>query len=266
LCLAESADGFAWQNVPTGDPVDGLILRGRLGEWDEHLETSHLSKLGGTYRLFYSGYRDQGYPIPGFPGFLGLALSTDGQSFARGSPAPVLQPTPGWHDNDAIFSPTVLSVDGTHYMIYTGHCYTNCAEEPGVRLLAATSPDGSTWTKVTEPVLTRSTEIAWMKDGAAEADLIQGPDGAFYLFFTGLQDDRRVIGVARGASPFGPWQVNPEPIVQPTPDSFDQAGALSPEVIVEQGKARMWYLAFLVEGYPWIGYAEAVWPLVAPAP
>jgi hypothetical protein len=151
-------------------------------------------------------------------------------------------------------------------MIYTGHCYTNCTDEPGVRLLAAISTDGITWTKVQEPVLSRSTEILWMKDGASEADLIQGPDGAYYLFFTGMQDDRRVIGVARGASPFGPWEVNPAPIVQPTPESFDEAGTLAPAVIVEAGKARMWYLALAAGGYPWIGYAESVWPLYVPAP
>jgi hypothetical protein len=266
LCMAESPDGYTWQNIPGADPVEGLILRGRLGAWDEHLETSHLTKVGDQYRLFYSGYRDQGTPIQGFPGLLGLALSPDGRSFSRVSAAPILQPTLGWHDNDAILSPTVLFVGGTYYMLYTGHCYTNCTEEPGVRLLGATSPDGITWTKVAEPVLTRSTEILWMKDGAAESDLIQGPDGAYYLFFTGLQDDQRVIGVARGTSPFGPWQVNPVPIVHPTPGGFDKAGALSPEVIVEQGKARMWYLAFLVDGYPWIGYAEAVWPLVVHEP
>jgi beta-xylosidase len=151
-------------------------------------------------------------------------------------------------------------------MIYTGHCYTNCTSEPGVRLLAATSTDGITWTKVTEPVLSRSTEIEWMKDGAAEADLIQGPDGAFYMFFTGMQDEQRVIGVARGASPFGPWEINPDPIVRPTPGSFDEAGVLAPEVIIEQGKARMWYLAFAAGEFPFIGYAESVWPLFVPAP
>jgi hypothetical protein len=177
-----------------------------------------------------------------------------------------MQPTLGGYDNDAIFSPTVLTVAGTHYMLYAGHCYTNCTDEPGVRLLGATSPDGITWTKRAEPVLTRSTEIAWMRGGVGEPDLIQGPDGAFYLFFTGLQDDQRVIGMARGASPFGPWELNPVPVVTPTLGGLDESGALAPEVIVEQGKARMWYLAIVGGGYVWIGYAESVWPLLATAP
>jgi predicted GH43/DUF377 family glycosyl hydrolase len=266
LCMVESQDGFTWQNIPVEGPIDGLILRGAAGDWDENLETSHLSNQGGEYRLLYSGYRDQGTPMTGFPGFLGLAQSADGRSFSRASPAPMLQPTPGWHDNDAIFSPTVLSTNGTLVMIYTGHCYTNCTGEPGVRLLAATSTDGITWTKAAEPVLSRSTEIEWMRDGVAESDLIQGPDGMYYLFFTGLRDDQRVIGVARGAGPFGPWEINPDPIVRPTPGSFDEAGALAPEVIIEQGKARMWYLGFAVGEFPFIGYAESVWPVFVPAP
>ena len=266
LCLAESPDGFAWQNIPGEGATGGLILQGRDGEWDENLETSHLSKVGEQYRLFYSGYPNAGTPIPGFPGFLGLAQSTDGRTFARASPGPILQPTPGWHDNDAIFSPVLHSAEGTQLLIYTGHCLSGCTDEPGVRLLAATSPDGATWTKVADPVLSRSTEIAWMSEGAAEADLVQGPDGAFYLFFTGLQGEQRVIGVARGASPLGPWELNAVPIVSPTPGSFDEAGVLAPQVLIEDGKVRMWYLAFAAGGYPWIGYAESVWPLFVSSP
>jgi predicted GH43/DUF377 family glycosyl hydrolase len=261
LCLAESPDGFTWQNIPASGDVTGLILEGRSGEWDEHLETSYLIKAGDTYRLFYSGYPEPGSPIPGFPGFLGLAESADARTFTRVSPGAVLQPTPGGHDNDALFSPTVVVAEGTQYLLYTGHCFTDCAEEPGVRLLAATSADGVTWTKLAEPVLTRSTELAWMSEGVGEADLILGPDGAFYLFFTGLQGSQRVLGVARGASPLGPWEINPVPIVSPTAGGFDEGGVLAPQVLIEENKARMWYLSFTAEGYPWIGYAESVWPL-----
>jgi hypothetical protein len=156
--------------------------------------------------------------------------------------------------------------EAIHHLLYTGHCYTDCVDEPGVRLLAATSSDGVAWIKRGEPVLTRSTEIAWMNEGVAEADIVYGPDGAFYLFFTGLQGEQRVIGVARGASPLGPWEINPVPIVLPTPGAFDAGGVLSPEVLIEGGKARMWYLSFTAEGYPWIGYAESVWPLRGSAP
>jgi len=46
-----------------------------------------------------------------------------------------------------------------------------------------------------------------------------------------LEDNARVIGIARSTSPFGPWQINPESILVPTTTgtSFDRAGVLAPD-------------------------------------
>jgi hypothetical protein len=96
----------------------------------------------------------------GYPAALGLAYSSDGITFNRyqdgksvqsptngrkfplifliWSIAPVLANTPGWYDNDAIYSPVML-FDPTDpnklLMIYVGHCYWDCEVVPGIRLL-----------------------------------------------------------------------------------------------------------------------------------
>ena len=101
-------------------------------------------------------------------------------------------------------------------MLYCGHAYVDATAvggDIGVRLLAATSTDGITWTKQDAPLLGADAALAWMSDGVAEPSMVQGPDGKWYLFFTGLHGDERAIGIAVAADPLGPWDVEPQPII-----------------------------------------------------
>ncbi len=262
LCQATSRDGISWESAPaiSNNDVKGLALRGTQGQWDENMEVSFMLKRGKDYLLFYSGYRDEGNPQRGFPASLSVARSRDGQRFQRVSD-PILNPTKGGYDSDAIYSPTIIQDGESFLMVYVGHCYNNCDHEPGATLLAATSPDALTWTKLRMPVLQRSSRISWMSESVAEPCLVKGPDGAYYLFITGVQGDRRTIGVARSTSVTGPWEINPEPIVTSAPDTFYDCGALAPDVHVEGGAVRMWFHGFQCPERPRIGYAESRWPL-----
>jgi hypothetical protein len=133
-------------------------------------------------------------------------------------------------------------------MIYAGHCYTNCQSGYGNTLLAATSSDGITWSKLNNPVLEGDSSGAdWTRDGVADPGLVQGPDSQWYLFFTGLKDEERTMGVAVGQTPFGPWDVNPEPLFSPGPGKFDSAGDLAPFVFIEGDLVRMWFLGMTPE-------------------
>lgn len=264
LCQATSPDGLHWQPVPVEGALEGLILRGREGEWDEDLEGAYVIRYQDEYLLYYSGCRDEGgYPAKGFPAALALAVSTDGVNFERVQSEPILSPTPGWYDNDAVYSEVVFEYDDQLVMIYVGHCYTRCDVGIGTTLLAATSPDGRVWTKRPEPVLLpMPAELPWTRDGVAEPGIVIEADGRVTLFFTGVRDADRWLGMARGGSPFGPWDVKPDPILTPTPDSFDAGGVLAPHVLIENGIARMWYLGVQpVENgeYYHVGYAEAEW-------
>lgn len=98
-----------------------------------------------------------------------------------------------------------------------------------------------------------------MSDGAAEPALLCRDDGCT-LFFTGLEGERRVIGVAQAEAPRGPWQVLPDPVLTPTPDGFDAGGTLAPFVLREAELWRMWYLAVSGDGMLSVGYAEAEAP------
>jgi predicted GH43/DUF377 family glycosyl hydrolase len=267
ICEATSGDGLTWTNVPDRGAIDGLVLAGQPGSWDEHLETSFIFKRNGQYFLYYSGYKTDGLPVIGFPASVGLAVSTDGVNFTRVQDGPVLSPTEGALDNDAIYAPTIVEQNGVFTMIYAGHCYNNCpnGEDSDVTLLSATSTDGTNWTKNADPVIASIDALKWMADGVSDPDLVIGPDGKFYLFFVGVSDDERAIGIAVGESPAGPWQIDPGAIVVAPPGfGFDSAGVFSPSVIIDSSKARMWYRGTEPsdQGFS-IGYAEAPWPIAS---
>jgi hypothetical protein len=158
-------------------------------------------------------------------------------SFVRLYDDPIMQPTLTGYEKLAITSPSVVVVDGVYHMVYAGFRLKT------VQLLGATSPDGVHWTKRTAPVLEPSSKRTWMNMGVAEAELRRGSDGAFYLFFTGLGPrENRSIGIARSTGgPFGPWVVNPEPIVQ---RSGEFPKAIAPSVAINpfgDGRAFVYY-------------------------
>ena len=265
ICQAVSKDGFAWSYEPQGGEIPGVVLEGKTGQWDENLEGSWVVKKDDGYLLYYSGYREKGTPAKGFPASLAAARSPDGIQFTRVAGEPILKPTPGWADNDAIYGPTIIRHKDHYVMIYAGHCYTKFDKigRGGVYLLAATSPDGLTWTRHDKPLISPGDGPAWMADGAAEPGLLAGPDGKFYLFFTGLgPKESRLLGLAVADSPLGPWRVEPDPIVTPTPDTTDELQVLAPCVLLEGQTVRMWYLRYNAKEQMTTGYAEASWPLL----
>lgn len=267
ICEATSTDGLSWKNVDVGGEVHGRLLDSRPGNWDEHHEGCFAVRRGSEYLLYYSGYRDSGGIAKGFPASLAAARSSDGKNFVRVSDGPVLSPTDGGYDNDAVYSPTIIDYEGGLLMIYVGHCYSKCDKGAGAFLLAATSQDGISWTKRAEPVLQASDTIWWMKNGVAEPALVRAPDGSYYLFLTGAlgDDEKKVIGVARSSTPFGPWDINPDPIVTPSkgsaPGTYRESGVLAPTVIIEGDRARMWFFGFNKKPEMAIGYAEARLPI-----
>ncbi|MGB8815065.1 MAG: hypothetical protein WCC57_17940 [Paracoccaceae bacterium] len=259
IARATSADGAEWQPQGGSGGIKGLVIAGRNGEWDENVESSALVPKGSGWELFYSGYRDKGNPFKGFPAALGLASSPDGETFTRVSNDPVMQPTKGWYDNDAIYSPTVLLEGGTYYMVYVGHAYTDTSQiaAGGVYLLAATSTDGMSWTKSPEPLARPGQFGGWRSDGMAEPYLVRRGAGDYLLFYTGLGGEERAIGVATGPSPAGPWEFGSEPLITPGPEGGpDGHQVLAPAAMLDGDALRIWYLAATAEGALSIGQAS----------
>jgi predicted GH43/DUF377 family glycosyl hydrolase len=262
ISLATSTEGTKWS-------YQGRLLEANKANWDAAHETAAIWKEEGKpYQLFYSGYQPKTYPPEGFyPADIGLAHSkgTAGPFETLGA-EPFIARTLGWYDNDMMASPDITKVEDTYYMVYAGHCYQNCQTpvSPGVVILGATSPDLITWTKLEQPVLQANADIPWMAGFVAEPALLAAPNGKYYLFFTAFADWEEgtpaMIGVAESDTPFGPWQVNPEPIIAGT-ENWEIAWAGAPDVLLEDGVIKLWYSASDEQGVLSIGYATAPWPL-----
>jgi len=260
IAEAVSSDGLTWTPLG-GTSASGMVVAGEGGD-KANLEGAEIFKAGNKYILLYSTYPDIGNPVRQFPASLYAAVSTDGQNFTPVATGPVLRPTAGWYDNDAIFSPTVLPYQGGYLMLYCAHAYTNASAggQLGVSLLAAVSTDGLNWTKNPTPVLRANAAISWMSDGVAEPSMVVGPDGKYYLFFTGLDGDARAIGLAVASNPLGPWEVRPQPIITAQSAGLAPGGTvIAPHAELVNGVLRLWYTEVTPDGGHSIAYAESNW-------
>ena len=261
IAQAISVDGVTWTQIG-GNAGTGIVI-----EYPDaaraNVEAACVYKVGDLYVMLYSGYADGNLPLGQFPAQLYAATSTDGTTFFDASPDPVLAPTAGWFDNDAVFSPTVIAYESGYAMLYAGHNYndgTLTGANFGVTLLGAFSVDGLAWNKLPTPVLEADPALAWMADGTAEPALVRGADGNFYLFFTALAGESRSIGLAVAADPFGPWTIAPDPIVTAASAGLPpDGGVVAPHAELIDGVLRLWFTRIGADGYFSIGYAESDW-------
>ena len=259
IAKAVSPDGVNWQTQGSKIGIGGLVISGQDGAWDENVESAAVVRANGQWSLFFSGYRDAGTPFKGFPAALWLARSDDGNTFTRVSAEPILQPTKGWYDNDAVYSPTIMYENGTYYMIYVGHAYTDTSKIAGggVFLLSATSVDGVNWKKNDRPVARPGQFADWRREGLAEPYLVKKSANEYLLFYTGLQGEKRSIGVATAPSIQGPWSFGKTPILKAGERGApDEHQVLAPAVLIEGGKVRLWFLGADSKEMLRIGYAE----------
>jgi len=262
LAGAKSIDGKTW--MPSGKEQPGkesIALDANPGKWDNHLEANSVILDGAEVKMFYCGY-EQEADVAGTivaQGQIGLAISSDKIHFTRNSSEPVLAlGNTNAKDANALFSPTIIKEGNTYYMLYVGYCIENCAPA-FIGILGATSPDGVNWTKLPNPVLTGSEKNLSWAEVIKEPDLVKGPDGLFYLFISGDHS----IGVARSENILGPYDVYPEPIIQPTL-AWEGSDVIAPSVIIEDNKVRVWYMGVKAEGSGAdfsIGYAESDFPM-----
>ncbi len=139
---ATSTNGIDWSKYP-GNPV---VEAGPEGYDQETAGHGSVLKEAGVYELWYHAEGDQG-------AIIARATSPDGLDWTKHGPVLLSDPA-GW-DDDALWSPSVLKVDGTYWMWYSACCWD---ERLAVGVVTSTS--GITWTRfLAAPVVT---DTGWL--------------------------------------------------------------------------------------------------------
>lgn len=281
ICLAKSGDGLNWRHART--KLSSLLVRGRLlqaqiGGWDEAHETPFARTVGGDVRLYVLGYKGSGFFVDPASSGIGLVTSSDPLRFGP-MPPPVLVPSvPG--DSGGITSPSVVQTARGDVLYYTGWacsmadpaCLTGAVAQQ--LSLMAVPLDRRGLPKGAPKVIVGDPGLDWTNGGISEAQVVAGPDGRFYLFFSSLSGPAgspnavQRIGVAVAAGPFGPFIFAAAPLIEPgdVHGKWANGGLLAPSVLIEGGRVRLWFHAFETDASgailkARIGYADHVWPL-----
>jgi beta-xylosidase len=257
---AKSVDGINWIPANNIEEEESVALDINAGEWDNHLEAVSVLRQGGETWMYYCGYEEEA-DVAGTivaEGQIGVAISANNKTFTRSFTDPILSlGATNTKDANALFSPTVIKEGNTYYMLYVGYCIENCTPA-FIGILGATSTDGETWTKLSEPIISGTDFNLDWAEVIKEPAIVKGPDNIFYLFISGDTS----IGVARSNSILGPYEVYPDPILTKTYD-WEAYSVIAPSVIIEDNKVRMWYMGVVASGSGAdfaIGYAECDFP------
>ena len=240
--VAFSEDGVVWTpprlTLPA-DPISG---------WEDLVNRNCVLKIGGTWRMWYTG-QAQGHS------YIGLAESADGLTFARASKKPVLSPEAPW-EGASVMNPCVLYENGLYRMWYSaGETY-----EPNV-LCYAESPDGARWTKSPRnPIFARNAAKVYEQDRIGGCQVIPHRALGYLVFYIGYRDINTACvccAASRdGVTNFRRCKLNP--LVSPDPGTWDADACYKPSALydAEKDQWRVWYNG-RVGGTEYIGVACA---------
>jgi len=229
IALVKGDDGATWSK-PTiclaADPVSG---------WEDDLNRSCTVFKARVYHMWYTG-QARGYSK------IGYATSRDGVAFTRVSKLPVMISEHPW-EGFSVMNPYVRwdAARGVWRMWYAaGETY-----EPNV-LCYAESKDGLKWEKsLLNPIFVKGAKDSWEQDRIGGCEVHPLPDGRWVMFYIGYSDIHTArIGAAISPDGVTRWtRLKTNPIVSPTPDTFDASACYKPSVFRDEKGDRwlLWY-------------------------
>ena len=225
VALTESRDGIHWS-------VPEIVLGPNLkSAWEADINRPVVLKKNDGYHMWYTGQADKHSRI-------GYATSDDGKTWKRQSERPVLSPEKLW-EKVAVMCPDVLWDENQKQfrMWYSaGDQY-----EPDA-IGYATSADGLTWTRRSEPVFRADPAIPWEQLKVTACQVVPDAHG-FLMFYIGFSDvNHAQIGVARSPDGIGKWERLPaNPIIRPGAGQWDADACYKPFAIFDGQKWLLWY-------------------------
>ena len=226
VALTESVDGIHW--------TEPVIVLGpnEATDWEERINRPVVLKHSGEYHMWYTGQTND-------KSFIGHAVSRDGINWKRTGDKPVLAPELPW-EKKAVMCPNVIwdEKDHIYKMWYSG----GDQYEPDA-IGYATSSDGYTWIKKSEPVFLPSKCCEWDSFKVTGSQVLY-MSGWYIMFYIGFKDvNHAMIGLARSRDGIGNWQRYPEnPIINPgSYFSWDHDAVYKPFAILNDDGWYLWY-------------------------
>ncbi len=224
--LALSADGVAWRKSPRNP-----VIAPDPASWEANYIAANgavLEHVGELLYWYQAGPRGNSS--------IGLARSSDAETFTK-LPDPVLRPgPPGSWDETAVGDPYVLLCGDSFYLFYLGQ------NRFGVqRLGLARSSDGIVWQKShVNPLLEPGGTGEFDERGLGEPAVFRGPDG-YRMLYTGRdRDEKRALGWAESDDGFA-WRKAPELGIVRGSQQWDAAVLCDPTFWFEPAKIMVWF-------------------------
>ena len=226
LAISTSTDGVNWTTPE-------IILGPNSNtDWEDNINRPSVLKKDGLYHLWYTGQ------YKGKNSYIGYATSKDGKNFIRHGDKPVLSPTEPW-EKVAVMCPHVIwdEKEKIYKMWYSG----GEQYEPDA-IGYATSKDGINWAKRPQPVFVADSSIEFEKIKVTACQVIKRKRD-YLMFYIGFCDIHTAqIGMARSKNGIDNWErYKDNPIISPTPDTWDAAACYKPFAIQEKDRWMLWY-------------------------
>jgi len=225
IALVESDDGIHWSSPRI------VLAPDAASNWEQRVNRPVVIEHGGRYLAWYTGQTAKRSCI-------GHATSADGVTWQRASKEPVLEARTRW-EKKSLMCPHVLwdARQEAFRMWYSG----GGQYEPRA-IGHATSPDGFHWTRHPKPVFATDKRASWERDRVAACQVIEWR-GWFVMFYIGFADiDHAAIGLARSRDGIAGWERHPaNPIIAPSPGSWDHDACYKPYAIFDGKRWMLWY-------------------------
>lgn len=222
---AWSDDGVTWRKSGANP-----VLSPREAAWESDYIAANGSALGAGERLLYwyqAGPRNRTS--------IGLAQSSDGETWRRVGDAPVLEPgARGQWDEAGVGDPYVIGCGGTFYLYYLGQ------DRFGVqRLGLARSGDGMHWQRShLNPLMEPGGRGEFDERGLGEPAVVRTSEG-WRMLYTGRDgEERRRMGWAESKDGVLWKKGGP---VHSGEEQWNDAVVCDATFLTEEGRLRVWY-------------------------
>ncbi len=242
LALLVSRQSYA---NDTARSVEGTVRYSNFGSipgWDSQAMGSPIVIAdGAAFKMWYDGLDPLGVRR------IGLATSSNGIAWTKHSSNPVLTGTPGKWDEGTANEPAVLKDGSTLKMWYT---------HEGFEMGYATSFDGIEWIKLPDaPILRPGTSGDWDASDISDPFVIKA-SGTYTMWYEGSPGFG--IGCATSSDGIDWTKCAENPVLEPTPGSWDEDRVSDAAVVFDGSTYHMWYRGFDFGGPPTsIGYATS---------